>query len=297
MTLANSGFSVEVVCPSGHPVEKTSVVRRTYSYGGLSPLKSFADAISATQPDLVIPGDDLAAEQLHALYSQQHAKEDVAAKAICSVLERSLGAPESFRSVFERSTFIELARLEGVRVPKTQVANNLADLNACADQMGFPLVLKANGTSGGNGVRVVKSLDEARRALRTLQAPPLMARAMKRALVDNDRTLIWPSLSRRRSVVNAQAFIPGREATSLVACWEGKVLAGLHFEVLSKGASAGPASVLRWVDDVDMLNAAEKMACRLNLSGLHGFDFMREASTGNAFLIEELIPAPRKLDI
>jgi hypothetical protein len=35
-----------------------------------------------------------------------------------------------------------------------------------------------------------------------------------------------------------------------------------------------------------MSTAAEKMARRLELSGLHGFDFMLEAATGNAYLIE-----------
>ena len=32
--------------------------------------------------------------------------------------------------------------------------------------------------------------------------------------------------------------------------------------------------------------ATERMARRLNLSGMHGFDFMLESQTGNAYLIE-----------
>lgn len=35
-----------------------------------------------------------------------------------------------------------------------------------------------------------------------------------------------------------------------------------------------------------MQAAAEKMASRLNLSGVHGFDFMLEEQTGHAYLIE-----------
>ena len=77
-----------------------------------------------------------------------------------------------------------------------------------------------------------------------------------------------------------QAFVPGREATTLVACWEGKILAALHFEVLQKRNSSGPATVLRWVDNEEMKIAAEKMVARLGLSGLQGFDFMIEANTG-----------------
>jgi hypothetical protein len=123
-------------------------------------------------------------------------------------------------------------------------------------------------------------------AFRKLQAPPLLARAAKRALIDRDKTLLWPCLLRRRSVVNAQTFVAGREATSAVLCWQGAVLASLHFEVLKKMHAAGHASVLRLIEHPEMSFAAEKIARRLNLSGLHGFDFMLEANTGNAYLIE-----------
>jgi biotin carboxylase len=151
---------------------------------------------------------------------------------------------------------------------------------------GFPTVLKANGTSGGDGVRLVRTLEEAERAFLTLQAPPLLARAVKRALMDQDKTLVWPSLLRRRSVVNAQAFVAGREATSAIACWKGTVLAGLHFEVVNKAEQAGHATVVRLIENPEMSSAAERIVRRLNLSGLHGFDFMLESETGNAYLIE-----------
>jgi len=152
--------------------------------------------------------------------------------------------------------------------------------------MGFPTVLKANGTSGGEGVRVVHTAQEAERAFRRLQAPPIFARVAKRVLLDRDTTLVGQMLSRRQSVVNAQVFIPGREAASSVACWKGNVLAALYFEVLTKQDSTGPASVVRMIQDADMISATEKMVRRLNLSGLHGFDFMLEAQTGKAYLIE-----------
>jgi carbamoylphosphate synthase large subunit len=181
---------------------------------------------------------------------------------------------------------MEMAQEEGIRAPKAAVIANLEALKNWAGQVGFPMVLKVDGTSGGEGVRIVRSMEEAERAFRTLQAPPLLAKAIKRVVIDQDVTLVWPCLLRRRSVVNAQTFIPGREATSLVACWKGVVLAALHFEVLNKQDATGPASVMRLVENPGMTAAAEKMVRRLNLSGLHGFDFMLEAQTGNAYLIE-----------
>jgi hypothetical protein len=259
-------------------------VHSTYAYNGLAPLTSFADAITRAKPQIIVPGDDLATWHLHHLHSRE--QRSASGGTLCALIERSLGAHESFPIVYSRSSFIELARAEGVRAPKAGVIRNTDDLRTWVARMGFPTVLKANGTSGGDGVRIVHQLDEAERALRELLAPPLLARAAKRALLDRDQTLVWPSLLRRRSVVNAQAFVLGHEATSTIACWKGSVLASLHFEVVKKASPAGHATVVRLMDCEEMSVAVEKMTRRLSLSGLYGFDFMIEAGTGNAYIIE-----------
>jgi hypothetical protein len=285
MAMAAAGCIVDALCPARHPLGRMNVVRKTHTYRGLMPLKSFADAISATAPDLIVPGDDLATAHLQRLYEKEKRRAN-GGRSVCELIERSLGSSESFPVVYARAAFMEIARQENIRAPKTGVIENIDELKIWVAQTGFPIVLKANGTSGGDGVRVAHTLEQAERAFRTLQAPPLMARAAKRALVDQDKTLVWPSLLRHRSIVNAQTFVAGHEATSTVACWEGNVLASLHFEVINKRDSAGPSSVVRFVENAEMLTAAEKLVRRLKLSGVHGFDFMLEAHTGNAHLIE-----------
>ena len=288
--LASAGCSVDAVCPPRHPLARLCRIRQTYAYRGLMALTSFAEAIRATKPDLIIPGDDLATHHLHRLYERELGRENSGAartgQPISALIERSLGSPESFPVVYARSAFIDLARESGIRAPKTEVIANVAALKKWVAQAGLPTVLKANGTNGGNGVRVVHSFEEAEDAFHTLQAPPLLLRAVKRAVADGDKTLLWPSVSRQRSVVNAQEFVPGREATSAVACWNGAVLASLHFEVISKRDPAGPSCVVRLIDNSEISAAAETMVRRLNLSGLHGFDFMLEAHSGDAYLIE-----------
>jgi len=285
MALANAGCTVEAVCPVRHPLAKTTAVRQLHAYHDLTPLRSFAKAIAAAQPDLIIPGDDLATQHLHQLYYQESQRGPAGAPT-CALIERSLGAAESFPIVYARTVFIELAQEEGVRVPKTAVLANTQDLKRWLARKGFPTVLKADGTSGGYGVKLVRTSEEAECAFRALQAPPLLARAVKRALLDLDKTLLLPSLLRRRFVVNAQAFVSGREATSAIACWKGTILASLHFEVINKTEQSGPASVVRLIENAEMSYAAERIVRRLNLSGLHGLDFMLESETGNAYLIE-----------
>jgi biotin carboxylase len=285
VALANAGFTVDAVCPSRHPLGKTNAVRQMYRYHGLSALASLRDAITSAGPDLIVPGDDLATQHLHLLHEQ----EEGAGKAgvnVRALIERSLGAPEDFRTLYARTNFMKLAEEQGIRVPPTEVIGDTSGLRNWIAHAGLPTILKADGSSGGTGVRVAHTFEDAEQALRNLQAPPLIARAAKRALLDQDLTLVWPSLLRRRSIVNAQTFVAGREATSAIACWNGEVLASLHFEVVNKVGSSGHATVLRLIENQEMAVAAEKMARRLNLSGMHGFDFMLETQTGNAYLIE-----------
>jgi hypothetical protein len=285
MALVNAGCTVKAVCPVRHPLARTSAVSQVLTYHGLAPLVSLAGAIAATKPDLVLPFDDLATVHLHDLYHREMRGGKAGAPTL-SLIERSLGAAASFPIVYARTATMELAEEEGIRVPKSEVVRNVDDIRKSIARMGFPIVLKADATSGGDGVSIVHTLGEAEHALRVLAAPPLLARAVKRAMVDRDLTLVWPSLLRRRHVVNAQAFVEGREATSAIACWKGTVLASLHFEVLKKQDAGGPSTVLRLIENREMSTAAEKMARRLELSGLHGFDFMLEAQTGNPYLIE-----------
>ena len=266
MALANAGFTVDAVCPSGHPLRNTGAPRQMHAYRGLRPLASIEAGIAAANPDLLISCDDLATRQLHQIYQRARNRRDAGIK-ICGLIERSFGLPESFPVVYARAAFMEMAQAEGLRVPKTAQINDSSELKAWI-------------------ARIVQSAKEAARAFRKLQAPPRLAQGVKRALIDRDKTLIWPSILRSRWVINAQEFVPGREATSLIACWKGTVLASLHFEVIHKLSSSGPATVLRLVENTEMASATQKMARRLGLSGLHGFDFMLEERTGNAYLIE-----------
>lgn len=285
MGLNNAGCTINAVCLPRHPLLTTRVARQTYTYRGLAPLQSIEAAITASKPDLVIPADDLAAMHLHALY-QREADRGQKSAVLCRVIERSLGAPSSFPLVYDRTKFLEIAQEEGIRVPKSEVLTDIHQARAWATRASFPAVLKSNGSSGGVGVKIVHTREEAVRAFRSLQAPPLLARAAKRALMDGDMSLVWPSLLRKRASVNAQGFVAGREASSTMACWNGKLLASLHFEVLNKTDSTGPATVIRMIENREMLITAEKIVRRLNLSGLVGLDFMLEEQTGNPYLIE-----------
>lgn len=284
MALANVGCTVDAVCPVAHPLSRTRAVRQAYSYDALSPLKSLLSGIESASPDLIISGDDLATFHLHDLYKRE--KSLSGNSTVSRLIENSLGSADAFQVMNSRISLMELANANGVRVPATHAVTNTTDLDHVISQLGLPLVLKANGTSGGTGIRVVRTVQEAAAAFRTLQTPPLFARAIKRACVDHDLRALRTFLIREKPVISAQAFISGCEATSTLACWRGTVLGSLHFEVVEKTASTGHATVVRSINHQEMSFAAETIVRQLNLTGLHGFDFMLEAGTGHAYLIE-----------
>ncbi len=283
MALTDAGCIVEAVCPPRHPLHKINAVRGIHTYHGLRPVTSLLRGIDAAKPDLIIPSDDLATHHLHQLWLRAREENDA---PTCALIERSFGAPESFSIVYERAAFMRVAREEGIRIPKTATLTDSRELRACSEQLGFPIVLKADGSSGGDGVRIARNMKDAERAFRELRAAPVFARAAKRALVNHDKTLVWPSLLRRRSQVSAQSFVVGHEATSTVACWKGRVLAALHFEVVNKEHAEGHATVMRLINHSEIQAAVEKIVHRLSLSGVHGFDFMLEDRTNEAYLIE-----------
>jgi hypothetical protein len=251
----------------------------------MTPLRSFAAAIEATKPDLVIPCDDLATLHLHEIYClQQNAGEEGGPTK--TLVERSLGAASSFSIVFARTALMKLARNEGVLAPATETVTTGEDLQRVIARVGFPLILKADATSGGFGVRIVNTLREAERAMREIRSPPEVKRVLKWAIGSRDYTLVRPCILRKQSVVNAQEFVSGPEATSAVACWEGRVIASVHFRVMRKQYALGPSTVLRVIEHPDMTSAEEKLVGKLRLSGLYGFDYVLEEHRGRAYLIE-----------
>ena len=150
----------------------------------------------------------------------------------------------------------------GFCVPRTDVITNSEELGNWIAHVGLPVVLKANGTSGGYRSQGCPHERRGGTWAKSPLAPPTFPRAVKRALVDHDFTLVWPSVVRQRYVVNAQAFVLGCEATTAVACWQGRVLAAIHFQVLRKRDSAGPATVVRTIENEEMSSAVCKMVSK-----------------------------------
>ena len=63
-------------------------------------------------------------------------------------------------------------------------------------------------------------------------------------------------------------------------------IASVSAESVATVSATGPSTVARIIQNEEIVEAAKRIVKALGLSGMIGFDFMIEAATGNAYLIE-----------
>jgi hypothetical protein len=275
--LLHHGCRVAAVCPSGHPLNYISGIEKTYRYAGVFSLSSLRDAILDWSPDVIVPCDDGVVAQLHAIYACEH--------SLHEVIERSLGSPSSYPVVRSRYQLLTLAAESGVRVPRMARVANRSELANWHDNSPGPAVLKIDGESAGNGVRVCHSMLELLSAWDVLSEPIGRAAAWKRLWIDGNPLTVWQSGVATPPEVTIQEFINGRPANSMMFCQRGKVVALVSVIVVAAESSVGAATIVRVIDDPRITTTAERLAQRLELSGFFGLDFIVDES-GEPFLIE-----------
>jgi hypothetical protein len=278
VALANYGCKIEGVCPPDHPFSFVDGITKIYPYRGLDSLQSLYEAISLSNPYLLVPCDDGVVWQLHELHRSK--------PELRPLIERSLGAAEGYEVLAGRAPLLQLAQELHIRVPLTKQISTSSDLEEYFSAPGVSGILKLDGTNGGKGVQVVHSLEEAKHAISSMLRPITLLTAIGRWLVIHDALAIWGRTNRRRPGLVLQQLIAGRPANTMMACRNGKVLGIVTVEVLCAQGSTGAALAVRLIENQEIRTAAERIAERLQLSGFHGLDFILEKKTGHAYLIE-----------
>lgn len=276
---ASLGCRVEAVFAPGHVLQRSRYLSGAYLYRPLHPLASFAEALAGAKPDLVIPCDDRAVSYLLALRQTRGNAETEA------LLARSLGRIELYPILLARSPAIAAASAEGIDAPATVAVSTESELLQALDSSGFPVVLKADASWGGDNVAIVRTPEEARRAFRKLRGPPSRLRSVVRSVLRKDAHFLHAAWAPKAAIVNLQHFVAGKPATSAMVCRDGDVLAALHLDVVDWRGATGPACLVKRVNCPVMDEAARRIARRFALSGLHGLDFVRD-DRGVAHLIE-----------
>jgi hypothetical protein len=279
---ARAGTTVEALAPPGAVVIASRYLARWHRYHALRPIASLANAIEAAAPDLIACCDDRAVTQVLELYGRARAQGEA---ATVKLIERSLGNPLVYGRMISRDGFMAEARGLGIRTPDTIGVASEGELDPVLAELGLPLVLKADGSWGGEGVLLVRNRNEALAAFRKLERPPSRLRSVARALKRRDAHFLVDAAAREKRHVSAQRFIAGHSAASAFAGWHGEVLAEIFYDVLVADGVIGPPNVIRRVDCTEMREASHKIANHFGLSGIHGMDFIRDAE-GRVHLIE-----------
>jgi ATP-grasp domain len=286
IAFSKAGCRVSALCPGGHhPLKYARALKQIFPYNSLRPLESLRSAIEATAADFIVPCDERGVRHLHELHSRASAA-GPSQRHIVALIERSLGPSASFSIVSSRNDLLAIAREEGIRTPDFAAIKNLDDLECWAGKRGIPWLLKADCTCGGAGVEIVRGRVQAREWFRRTARPYPAGRVLKRLIINRDSFWVRPWWKGNRPAIIAQSYVEGRPANCAVACWEGRILAGIAVEVISSVGLTGPATVVRVVESPEMMFAAEKIAARLGLSGFFGLDFMIADQDKKAYLIE-----------
>src|ERR1700679_3396641 len=163
------------------PLRFVTGISSIYPYHGLASIGLLRAAIRAAQPTLIVPCDEIGVWQLRALHEN--------AADLRPLIELSLGAAEAYPAIRQRGEFLQVAQSLGIRVPFTRTLNSAEELNDWSFVK--PAVLKLDGTWGGKGVTIVRSLKEATQAFRSTSQTTKAWRAWKGFLVNRHFFPFW----------------------------------------------------------------------------------------------------------
>ena len=273
------GCLVAALCPPGHPLRYVHGVHQIRTLRALSPRRSLERAVLGIRPDLVVPCDDRSVAQLHELHRLR--------PQLRMLIERSLGEPRGFNVVDSREQLLETARELDIRVARTCGVRSAAQASERFALVGPTAVLKMDDTSGGEGVQIARTANEAAAAIRHTRFEATLPVALKRLVVNRDPMALWSWRRRRRQTgLTLQQFVRGTPANIMVACWQGKILAELSVQALSCQGPTGASLVVQVIANPQLSRAAALLAGHLKISGFFGLDFILEQGTGAEYLIE-----------
>jgi predicted ATP-grasp superfamily ATP-dependent carboligase len=276
---AAAGCDVHAFSLAEAPVAASRYVVEHHLYNAFTPITSLLQAVERSSCDLLVACDDRAVAMLLRFAEAFDG-------AFAPLVARSLGRLENYSDVLSRHASLAAMRAAGVRVPDTFAVSNEDALAGALSQIGFPAVLKVDGSWGGEGVVIARDRDAAIAAYRRLSKTPSRLRSLARAFKRRDPHFAREAMTAPvPRAVSVQRFVRGGPAATAFASWNGEVVGMIHYDVLVADGAIGPPNVIRRVDDGALDHAARTAAARFGLSGLHGLDFIRDCD-GKVHLIE-----------
>jgi formate-dependent phosphoribosylglycinamide formyltransferase (GAR transformylase) len=274
----NLGCRVNAICPPVHPLRSVRGIEHCYSIRTLSIQQSLIDAIEGTQADYVVPTDDRAIWQLHALAASHPQYREL--------VTRSIGEARGFEIVRSRVRLLALAESIQIRTPWTVSLASLDDAVSYGKEWTYPALVKRDGTCGGRGVTFVRTPKELVNAYRRLSRKESALATLKRRIVDGDILAFARPPAQFSQEISLQDFVAGTPANAMYACFQGEILASMQVRTICAQHATGAALIAERISDPRIEEAGRKLAKALALSGFFGLDFLLEDGHGSPYLLE-----------
>jgi hypothetical protein len=242
--------------------------------------RRLAAAVRNWCPTFIVPLDDISAWLLRGL-----ATAPMTTNVVRDLLVKSLGSPQGYRAATHRNLLMEVAAQIGVRKPLHLPATKTTRKLNIPDDWAYPIFLKTEHSCGGDGVTVVMDKAQLRKELEIKSTKSIKQRLMSWLRVTLRATAGFPESSDDEMIV--QSFAPGQPAFRTVSAMNGRVLAGVSFlaEVVHPEPT-GASTIIRFIENAEMDQTVAAIVAKLGCSGFVSFDFMLDAKTGHATLIE-----------
>jgi carbamoylphosphate synthase large subunit len=280
MELHEAGAQVSLIAPANHPAWTLDLFHHRVTYRASAPRRGLEAALRRLQPDIVIPCDERTVRDLHAV-AQATRHQDIKL-----LIEGSTAPAGHFPIITSRTALLAVAQRHGVRVSPSMPLPDVGALDRWTADHTTPFVLKADGSWAGFGVRIISNAATAKDAYARMVRPISARVALRESVLEGNHFEFRAFLRRERPAISVQGFVDGWPTNIGVACWRGEVLAATCAEAIATTSATGPSTIARIIHNTEMIDAATRIVRALGLSGMIGFDFMIEAATGAAYLIE-----------
>ncbi|WP_207478018.1 ATP-grasp domain-containing protein [Arenibaculum pallidiluteum] len=265
--LKKAGFGVWVFCPHGAMLLKSECLDGGRAFSGPIVMEQLAGSIvelvAESAAQVIVPCDD-AASRLLEMFCRQPGM-DAAFERARSLAADWLGLADP--GLRRRSATLAAAARIGIRAPRQILITPALTRADELAQLGCPIVVKADHTSGGGGILIVRTPEEAIDGARVLAAR---------------RHALFPD-----GEIAAQEFVPGIAAAVSFSALKGEVLAQFAYRIVHRHPQPlGPSSVIEIVDDPGMMEATRRLVAHLGYSGFGGIDFVLPQDGGPPVFLE-----------
>jgi len=274
-TLARAGFRVALLAPVGSLALKSRYVADAGVVSDtaipMEWLLALIRMVDRAHPHWLVPCDEMAIRLLFTLVLDPPTGLAIEVRTrLVALITASLGDPRFYAASIDKTLLPAAAQALGVRVPPYAIANDGGGAVAFGDACGYPVVVKRRYGFAGEGVAIVDTRDELRQAAQRLLGP--------------DQLDLGEHCEPRLLV---QSFVAGAHQSQALVANNGEVVAGFAWErCVATRAVKGQTTVLRFVESKQTRDFSATLCRGLGLNGFFNTQFIVDAQTGEAYLLE-----------